>query len=102
MQLQTVLQRQLIQMVLLQIIKCKKQDNLEYEIIYKNNSSKKLQNVKIKDSLPTGTILAVSAAPQRLAETRVVQIALGSSLQWNLTGVLNPAATGSLRFCVTQ
>ena len=77
-------------------------DNLEYEITYKNNSSKKLQNVKIKDSLPIGTNFdSISCASTPSGNTCSTTNS-GGSLQWNLTGVLNPSATGSLRFCVTQ
>ena len=80
----------------------KKQDNLEYEIIYKNNSTKKLQNVKIKDSLPTGTNLGSISCVSTPSGNTCSTNSSGSSLQWNLTGMLNPAAAGSLRFCVTQ
>ncbi|MEG1856747.1 MAG: hypothetical protein RR231_14760, partial [Acinetobacter sp.] len=77
-------------------------DNLEYEIIYKNNSTKKLQNVKIKDSLPTGTNFgSISCTATPSGNTCSANVS-GSSLQWDLTGVLNPAATGTLRFCVQQ
>lgn len=80
----------------------RKQDNLEYEIIYKNNSTKKLQNVKIKDSLPTGTNLGSISCVSTPSGNTCSTNSSGSSLQWNLTGMLNPAAAGSLRFCVTQ
>lgn len=80
----------------------RKQDNLEYEIIYKNNSTKKLQNVKIKDSLPTGTNLGSISCVSTPSGNTCSANSSGSSLQWNLTGMLNPAAAGSLRFCVTQ
>lgn len=79
-----------------------KQDHLEYEIIYKNNSTKKLQNVKIKDSLPTGTSLGSINCTSTPSGNTCSTNSSGSSLQWNLTGVLNPAAVGSLRFCVKQ
>ena len=77
-------------------------DKLEYEIIYKNNSTKKLQNVKIKDSLPTGTNLGSISCVSTPSGNTCSTNSSGSSLQWNLTGMLNPATTGSLRFCVTQ
>lgn len=80
----------------------RKQDNLEYEIIYKNNSTKKLQNVKIKDSLPTGTNLGSISCVSTPSGNTCSANSFGSSLQWNLMGMLNPAAAGSLRFCVTQ
>lgn len=80
----------------------RKQDNLEYEIIYKNNSTKKLQNVKIKDSLPIGTNFGGISCASTPGGNTCSANRSGSSLQWNLTGELNPAAAGSLRFCVTQ
>jgi uncharacterized repeat protein (TIGR01451 family) len=79
-----------------------KQQNLEYEITYKNNSIKKLQNVKIKDSLPQGTSFGSISCASTPSGNTCSANSSGSSLQWNLTGVLNPAAVGSLRFCVTQ
>ncbi|MEG2265407.1 MAG: hypothetical protein RSC68_13860 [Acinetobacter sp.] len=77
-------------------------DKLEYEITYKNNSSKKLQNVKIKDSLPMGTNFGSISCASTPSGNTCSATNSGSSLQWNLTGVLNPSATGYLRFCVTQ
>jgi uncharacterized repeat protein (TIGR01451 family) len=79
-----------------------KQDNLEYEIIYKNNSTKKLYNLKIKDSLPTGTSFGSISCTSTPSGNTCSANSSGSSLQWNLTGVLNPAVAGSLRFCVKQ
>lgn len=80
----------------------KKQDNLEYEITYKNNSTKKLQNVKIKDSLPTGTNFGSASCSITPSGSTCNSTRSGDYLEWNLTGMLNSAATGSLRFCVTQ
>ncbi|OTG69507.1 hypothetical protein B9T25_02760 [Acinetobacter sp. ANC 4470] len=79
-----------------------KKDNLEYEIIYKNNSTKKLQNVKIQDSLPTGTAFGSISCASTPSGNTCSSSNSGSSLQWDLTGVLNPIATGTLRFCVKQ
>ena len=80
----------------------KKQDNLEYEITYKNNSTKKLHNVKIKDSLPIGTNLgSISCTSTPSGNTCNVTDSAGS-LEWELTGLLTPASTGSVRFCVNQ
>ena len=80
----------------------KKQDNLEYEITYKNNSTKKLHNVKIKDSLPIGTNLgSISCTSTPSGNTCTVTDSAGS-LEWELTGLLTPATTGSVRFCVNQ
>ncbi|OTG96703.1 hypothetical protein B9T24_08275 [Acinetobacter sp. ANC 4654] len=80
----------------------KKQDNLEYEITYKNNSTKKLQNVKIKDSLPTGTNFGSASCSITPSGNTCNSTRSGDYLEWNLTGMLNSVATGSLRFCVTQ
>lgn len=79
-----------------------KKDNLEYEVTYKNNSTKKLQNVKIKDSLPTGTSFgSISCATTPSGNTCNTNQS-GSNLEWSLTGLLNPTASGTLRFCVAQ
>ena len=79
-----------------------KQNNLEYEITYKNNSTKKLQNVKVKDSLPVGTNFgSVSCGLTPSGNTCNTSVS-GTSLEWGLTGLLNPSASGTLRFCVTQ
>lgn len=80
----------------------RKQDNLEYEITYKNNSTKKLQNVKIKDSLPIGTNFGSASCSITPSGNTCNSTRSGDYLEWNLTGVLNPTTTGSLRFCVTQ
>lgn len=79
----------------------RKLDNLEYEITYKNNSTKKLQNVKIKDSLPIGTNFGSVSCSITPSGNTCNSTRSGDYLEWNLTGVLNPAAVGSLRFCVT-
>ncbi|MCH7393857.1 hypothetical protein MMP66_06125 [Acinetobacter dispersus] len=79
-----------------------KQDNLEYEITYKNNSVKKLQNVKIKDSLPTGTNFGSVNCVITPSGNTCNSSRSGDYLEWNLTGLLNPSASGTLRFCVSQ
>ncbi len=79
-----------------------KQDNLEYEITYKNNSVKKLQNVKVKDSLPIGTNFGSMSCNSTPSGNTCNTSHSGDYLEWNLTGLLNSAATGSLRFCVIQ
>ena len=79
-----------------------KQDNLEYEITYKNNSTKKLQNVKVKDSLPIGTNFGSVSCGLTPSGNTCNTSASGSSLEWGLTGSLNPSASGTLRFCVSQ
>lgn len=79
-----------------------KQNNLEYEITYKNNSTKKLQNVKVKDSLPIGTNFGSVSCGLTPSGNTCNTSASGSSLEWGLTGSLNPSASGTLRFCVSQ
>lgn len=79
-----------------------KQDNLEYEITYKNNSVKKLQNVKVKDSLPIGTNFGSMSCNSTPSGNTCNTSHSGDYLEWKLTGLLNSAATGSLRFCVVQ
>lgn len=79
-----------------------KQDNLEYEITYKNNSTKKLQNVKVKDSLPIGTNFGSMSCRLTPSGNTCNTNRSGDYLEWSLTGLLNPSASGTLRFCVSQ
>ncbi|WP_114258853.1 beta strand repeat-containing protein [Acinetobacter baumannii] len=79
-----------------------KQQNLEYEITYKNNSVKNLQNVKVKDSLPTGTNFGSVSCRLTPSGNTCNATRSGEVLEWTLTGMLKPSATGTLRFCVSQ
>ncbi|MBF7694788.1 prealbumin-like fold domain-containing protein [Acinetobacter rathckeae] len=79
-----------------------KSDRLEYEITYKNNSTKKLQNVKVKDSLPIGTSFGSQTCGVTPSDNTCSTTRSDSAMQWNLTGLLMPAASGTLRFCVAQ
>lgn len=79
-----------------------KQHNLEYEITYKNNSVKNLQNVKVKDSLPTGTNFGSLSCGLTPSGNTCNATRSGEVLEWTLTGLLKPSATGTLRFCVSQ
>ena len=79
-----------------------KVDYLEYEITYKNNSTKMLNNVKIKDSLPIATSFGSMSCNSTPNGNTCNINHVGDALEWNLTGVLNPAATGTVRFCVNQ
>ncbi|SUU27767.1 conserved repeat domain [Acinetobacter baumannii] len=79
-----------------------KQQNLEYEITYKNNSVKNLQNVKVKDSLPTGTNFGSLSCGLTPSGNTCNATRSGVVLEWTLTGLLKPSATGTLRFCVSQ
>ena len=77
-------------------------DHLEYEITYKNNSTKKLQNVKVKDSLPIGTNFGSMSCRLIPSGNTCNTNRSGDYLEWSLTGLLNPSASGTLRFCVSQ
>lgn len=79
-----------------------KQQNLEYEITYKNNSVKNLQNVKVKDSLPIGTNFGSVSCRLTPSDNTCSATHSGDVLEWTLTGLLKPSATGTLRFCVSQ
>lgn len=79
-----------------------KQQNLEYEITYKNNSVKNLQNVKVKDSLPTGTNFGSLSCGLTPSGNTCNATRSGEVLEWTLTGLLKPSAIGTLRFCVSQ
>lgn len=79
-----------------------KQQNLEYEITYKNNSVKNLQNVKVKDSLPIGTNFGSVSCGLKPSGNTCSATHSGDVLEWTLTDLLKPSATGTLRFCVTQ
>lgn len=72
---------------------------LEYEITYRNNSSKNLVNVSIKDSIPSGTVYqsivcsvnpGLSCTPSHTNGT----------LLWQTNGTLSPNQQGKVRFCV--
>ncbi|MCJ8146678.1 hypothetical protein MKI79_07165 [Acinetobacter sp. A3.8] len=76
-------------------------DKLEYEITYKNNSVKNLQNVKIKDAVPTGTTFGSISCQSTPSGNSCDATRTGEALLWQLTGNLSPASSGTVRFCVT-
>ncbi len=76
-------------------------DKLEYEITYKNNSVKNLQNVKIKDAVPTGTTFGSISCQSTPSGNSCTPTQTGEALLWQLTGNLSPASSGTVRFCVT-
>jgi uncharacterized repeat protein (TIGR01451 family) len=76
-------------------------DKLEYEITYKNNSVKNLQNVKVKDSVPTGTTFGSISCQSTPSGNSCDATRTGEALLWQLTGNLTPASSGTVRFCVT-
>ena len=76
-------------------------DKLEYEITYKNNSVKNLQNVKVKDSVPTGTTFGSISCQSTPSGNSCNATRTGEALLWQLTGNLTPASSGTVRFCVT-
>lgn len=76
-------------------------DKLEYEITYKNNSVKNLQNVKVKDAVPTGTTFGSISCQSTPSGNSCDATRTGEALLWQLTGNLTPASSGTVRFCVT-
>ncbi|SDB88148.1 hypothetical protein SAMN05421749_101659 [Acinetobacter marinus] len=76
-------------------------DKLEYEITYKNNSVKNLQNVKVKDAVPTGTTFGSISCESTPSGNSCTPTHTGEALLWQLTGNLTPASSGTVRFCVT-
>ncbi|MDM1019326.1 SdrD B-like domain-containing protein [Acinetobacter sp. VNK23] len=79
-----------------------KQESLEYEITYKNNSVKNIKNVRVKDSLPMSTNLNTISCQMTPSGNTCAASQTGDVLEWALTGLLQPSATGTLRFCVSQ
>ena len=72
---------------------------LEYEITYRNNSSKNLVNVSIKDSIPSGTVYQsiVCSVNSGLSCT---PSHTNGTLLWQTNGTLSPNQQGKVRFCV--
>lgn len=79
-----------------------KLDKLEYEITFKNNSVKNLNNVKIKDNLPIGTSFGSISCQSIPSGNTCSTSRTGDALVWDLTGTLKPSNSGTLRFCVSQ
>ena len=78
------------------------QQKLEYEITYKNNSVKVLQNVKLKDSVPLDTTFgSINCQSTPSGITGCTATHNNGQLEWVLTGNLPPSATGTVRFCVS-
>jgi uncharacterized repeat protein (TIGR01451 family) len=75
-----------------------KGDYLEYEITYRNNSTRNLVDVVIKDSVPLGTSfqsMACTVTPM----SSCTPAQSGDALTWQTTGLLQPAREGKVRFC---
>lgn len=58
--------------------------------------------MKVKDSLPIGTNFGSMSCNSTPSGNTCNTSHSGDYLEWKLTGLLNSAATGSLRFCVVQ
>jgi hypothetical protein len=71
---------------------------LEYEITYRNNSTKNLVDIVVKDSIPKGTIYqSMQCSVNPMSSCTPTQ--QGESLIWQMTGTLLPAQEGKVRFC---
>lgn len=73
---------------------------LEYEITYRNNSTKNLVDVKLRDSVPFGTIYKSSTCNSVPNAMSCNATQTNDSLLWQMTGTLPPAVSGKVRFCV--
>jgi uncharacterized repeat protein (TIGR01451 family) len=83
-------------------------DVITYTIIYSNNSTSPLSNVKVNDATPSFTTYqsatCVGPLPSNLtacAVTTVPSVGSPGAIEWTLTGTLAPAASGTVRFAVT-
>jgi uncharacterized repeat protein (TIGR01451 family)/fimbrial isopeptide formation D2 family protein len=81
---------------------------LIYSVVYTNNSSAPLSNLKINDATPSFTTYAsatcVTPLPANLSACAVsTQPTVGTAgaIEWTLTGSLAPGSSGTVRFTVT-
>ena len=72
---------------------------LEYEITYRNNSTKNLIDVSIKDSVPTGTVYKTASCTSTPSGSCNPSHTNGALL-WQTGGTLLPNQQGKVRFCV--
>lgn len=80
-------------------------DCLEYEITYRNNSSRTLNTVTVKDEVPNGTLFKTASCqttPAGNSCTVTSNPAVNGTgpLVWKLASGLLPGETGTVRFCV--
>nr|WP_286130565.1 SdrD B-like domain-containing protein [Enhydrobacter aerosaccus] len=74
---------------------------LEYEITYRNNSTKNLVDVIIKDSVPTGMVFKSQTCNTTPTGITCTPTQSGNSLRWSMSGKLPPATSGTVRYCVS-
>ncbi len=79
-------------------------DRLEYQIRYRNAGNSNLTQVTVKDSVPTGASYQsgqCETTPATATCTLTTAPSVGSSgaLRWDVTGLIQPAQTGTVRFC---
>jgi uncharacterized repeat protein (TIGR01451 family) len=81
-------------------------DFLEYQIAYRNTGTRNLSQVRVRDSLPTGTLFKSAQCGQtpensscQIVEQPTVNAAQGN-LNWLITGPVPPAQKGMVHFCV--
>ncbi|WP_169733773.1 prealbumin-like fold domain-containing protein [Alkanindiges illinoisensis] len=72
---------------------------LEYEITYRNNTTKNLIDVSIKDSVPTGTVYKTASCTSTPSGSCNASHTNGALL-WQTGGTLLPNQQGKVRFCV--
>lgn len=73
---------------------------LEYEITYRNNSTKNLVDVMVKDSVPTGMVFKSQTCNTTPTGITCTPTQSGNSLRWSMAGKLPPATSGTVRYCV--
>lgn len=78
---------------------------LEYQILYKNRSTRNLSEVVIRDVSPTNTLFKsaqcqVTPAGSSCAVEAMPVVDSTGDLRWRTTGPVAPNAEGSVRFCV--
>lgn len=73
---------------------------LEYEITYRNNSSKNLVDINVKDSVPTGTVFRTSSCQVTPSGSTCNSTYNNGTLLWQNAGTLLPNQQGKVRFCV--
>lgn len=72
---------------------------LEYEITYRNNSTKNLVDISLKDSVPTGTVYKTASCVVTPTGNCNASHTNGALL-WQTVGTLLPNQQGKVRFCV--
>lgn len=78
---------------------------LEYQILYKNRSTRNLSEVVIRDVVPTNTLFKsaqcqVTPSGSSCAVEAMPAVDSTGNLRWRTTGPVAPNAEGAVRFCV--